>query len=740
MARQETVAEVINLTNQQDAFGYSDVNALIDRFEELKTRNEFLEEQQKTLQEKSSANGVTTVNSTQENFRIPVIYGTRRSAGQIIWVYPGEDTGDIYITVAIGEGPIQYGSKMFFNGTQVAEASDFRHNTAVRLTRYSAGQYKDTVRMEFLDGSDSANSAMLSSELGLNINWPNLACVILKLSKTSTRNPYTSGVPNIQFEFAGLIAANPNPASVLLDILTNTRYGYGLSASSFDFTTASNYFAEEVNYYGTRQQRRFTCSRIFDPNNSIQEEITSFLNEYQCFFIQNPTNGKFELIPERAQSPAYNITDDFIFGDVVIAHPDAQTSCAAVTVRFPYEQIDYSFAQQTAVNGTGSNYISVDAKGITNPYEARQLAYQMLRKSNSQKTYSFVLDKAYLSLNVGDVVTIPQGNVRIIEKRKLANLNIEVKAVSHNNDFYAVFKGALDWKLKPRIPIGGGSISVPGSGGGAITQPPGSITTPPGNTRPPAPPERTIAGAATLDDNTDWYLAYSEDGENEANTVDWIDGRQQRLYDSGVPGLYIFQVKLALHSRKYTLNKPARILCIYEHGDTQGLIHFRSGLVTRRYAHRSPETDPNDGYRVTAGTVSFGRTVDNVAGDFPGLCLVNNDGDIAGQYRFDDNAEIANSARGINHWYKNSSDPFVSPPSPDNVTFQGTSAVIGNTIEVYFLGQETVNNGNWYYIGKKSIPYYRGNITDVTAYPERYRNEALTNLTPRAAGGIGLGF
>lgn len=225
MARQETVAEVVNLTNEQDPFGFQDINALIDRFEELKIRNEFLEEQQKSLEDNSSANGTTTVTTTQENFKIPVIYGTRRTAGQVIWVYPGEETSDIYLCIAIGEGPLTAGLKMFFNGQQVAEAQDFRHNQAIYLQRPSAGQYKDTIRMEFLDGSDSSASVMLSGELGLNLSWPNLGCVVLKLSKTPTRNPYTSGVPNIQFEIQGLQGSAPNPASVLEDILTNTRYG-----------------------------------------------------------------------------------------------------------------------------------------------------------------------------------------------------------------------------------------------------------------------------------------------------------------------------------------------------------------------------------------------------------------------------------------------------------------------------------------------------------------------------------
>ena len=204
------------------------------------------------------------VNKTGNNTQIPIIYGIRRSGGNLIYLNTGgTDNEYLYGAIALSEGQVDgllqilvddqvvtFSNHNGFDNLEEAlafdgDAGDHITPPFVHTRGYTSNdeRFFDTIRVEFFDGRDTQPRSLLlaqQSDWGINHRLQGIAFCAFRLRfNTDCYN----GLPQFQFDVKGKKVFDPrtsttawsaNPALVLLDYLRNDRYGKGLADTFFD--------------------------------------------------------------------------------------------------------------------------------------------------------------------------------------------------------------------------------------------------------------------------------------------------------------------------------------------------------------------------------------------------------------------------------------------------------------------------------------------------------------------------
>ena len=128
------------------------------------------------------------VNKTSANGQIPIIYGTRKVGGTIVFLETsGTDNQYLYMAFVLGEGEINDITKIFINDNEVTFDGDLADDTERNVASSDSNYYKNSeslikVRPHF--GSDSQT-----------------ACSLLSTLTSWTSNHRLRGVAYISFRF-----------------------------------------------------------------------------------------------------------------------------------------------------------------------------------------------------------------------------------------------------------------------------------------------------------------------------------------------------------------------------------------------------------------------------------------------------------------------------------------------------------------------------------------------------------
>ena len=219
---------------------------------------------------------------------LPIIYGTRRTGGILIYQEVSSDNNLLYRVYALAEGEQQawttyvdnvaYASSKFYNSS-----SSFRHIDQTSFTG------NDT-------GLGSGSGVTLGAGWTANHLCKGIATEVLTFvfdalkrgtagdtNETEDEPFFESGLPKVEFELTGKALVDSsgssvsakNPAWQLYDYLTNTRYGCGVASSLIDtssFTTAAG-ICDQVNNSITRHQGNI----ILDSRASLLANIKNIL-------------------------------------------------------------------------------------------------------------------------------------------------------------------------------------------------------------------------------------------------------------------------------------------------------------------------------------------------------------------------------------------------------------------------------------------------------------------------------
>ena len=486
----------------------------------------------------STVTGVE-LNLSGELVNIPVVYGYRRVVPPRVFnqVKPS-DNKILYCVYALSEGYTARPDRIFVNDEQIELPASISSFNVYTITK---GTYANLIQVEFsigvtnsvamptlireITGSQTSYASFIDSMEGITY-------LVLKFTNPSTGSPFTE-LPKVTVDMFGRnirnAASHPthaagenqlggtNPADVLLDLMTNTRYGAGIPDSRIDATSLatlkSSFDTTLVLLRNGVAQKRATCNYILNTGRSVIENIRELGRQFNIIITY--ANGKFRFTPEYQASSSATITETDLIGSIVEQKPDFSVKYNKVKVTYQDPVLGYS---NNIVSYTDATALALDGKllevdlsydAVTDPYVASAIAQSVLAKSRSQSVFTFTLRKIAHQFTVGDVITISQAAkyhpttedllvaakstvVRIIAMNMNADYTFSIQAVTHSNAFYTPV---------PSAAIEYASVVQPANGGSIIAAVPTAPVVPASTNPTPPPPTPIVvapAAAATL--------------------------------------------------------------------------------------------------------------------------------------------------------------------------------------------------------------------------------------------------
>ena len=576
------------------------------------------------------------LNVSGELVNIPVVYGYRRVVPPRVFtqVKPS-DNKILYCVYALSEGYTARPDRIFVNDEQIELPSSITPFTVYTITK---GTYANLIQVEYSIGvTNSVTMPTLIREItGLQTSYASfinsmegITYVVLKFTNPSTGSPFTE-LPKVTVDMFGRnlrnAASHPthaagenqlggtNPADVLLDLLTNTRYGAGIPDSRIDATSLgtlkTSFDTTLVLLRNGVAQKRATCNYILNTGRSIIENIREVCRQFSIIITY--ANGKFRFTPEYQATSSATVTETDLIGSITEQKPDFSVIYNRVKVTYQDPVLGYSnnvvtYSDATALALDGK-LLEVDLSydAVTDPYVASAIAQQILLKSRNQSVFTFTLKKTAHQFTVGDVITISQAAkyhpttedllvaakstvVRIISMALNADYTFSIQAVTHSNTFYTPVPTAAIEYASVVQPANGGSIiaAVPT----APVVPVSTNPTPPPPTPivvAPAPAATLIRDTATVGTNTNEPLTLLGTPTVAADFYRGIFDFAERTY-AGVVGRY---QAFTAHSDRDTpdINYGWKNLAEYNAGTLTHMATFRPYL-TYRYRDTTKSAD-----------------------------------------------------------------------------------------------------------------------------------------------------
>src|SRR6056300_2056237 len=217
-------------------------------------------------------NNGALVNKFNANAHIPIIYGTRKVGGNVVFLETsGTDNQYLYMALVLGEGEIDDITSISINDNEVTWSGDLADNTQVTVNSSDANYYKapdpdssaeSLITVEPHFGSDSQTASSLLSNLSSWTSNHRLQGLSYLAIRFQWNTDAFGSIPTVHSVVKGKKVYNPNLDSTktggsgthredtsstweysdnavyqLLDYLRNDRYGMGIANEYFD----SNY-------------------------------------------------------------------------------------------------------------------------------------------------------------------------------------------------------------------------------------------------------------------------------------------------------------------------------------------------------------------------------------------------------------------------------------------------------------------------------------------------------------------
>lgn len=215
------------------------------------------------------------------------------------------------------------------------------------------------------------------------------------------------------------------PDDVLLDYLTNDRYGAGFSSSMLDQTSITdwaNYCNETVNYTDSAGNAsthlRYQIDGALSTFNDCKSNIDRICLSSGAWFTYNNKTGKFGVVAQRPATSAeltlaFEFTDENIISSVDITSTELYSLYNSVEVEFPSvinrDQTDVYFADIPANvrhPNEPDNVLKSRLEMVNSRSRVSQLANIDLNQSRVSTVVEVTGDFSTLVVDVGDVVKV----------------------------------------------------------------------------------------------------------------------------------------------------------------------------------------------------------------------------------------------------------------------------------------------------------------------------------------------
>ena len=408
------------------------------------------------------------LNKQSNDANIPVVYGERLVGGTRVFVETsGTDNQYLYVAIILAEGEINDIKGIRIDDKDVTFASSFSDGTAVEVASNDANFYKDStslIRVEPHYGTDGQSASSLLSTLsnwGSNHKLSGLAYLAIRFK---WNQDVFGSIPKIQTLIEGkkVVAYNSslvaqtaaystNPSWVLLDYLTNARYGKGLAVADIDlqsFYDASQVCVTQVTpYSGASDINIFDANAVLDTSKKIIDNTRTLLKGCRGYLPY--TSGKYRLVIETIGSASITLTEDDIFGGFSVSSPNKNDKYNRVICSYvsPDKNWQVDEVQFPPIDDSGLDVAdrhatmkSVDGgfllegrfdfgQVITSAYQAEEMAEIILRRSREAIQLSINAGGNAYDLAIGDIVNITHSSLGYSAKA------FRVISISFNEDF-----------------------------------------------------------------------------------------------------------------------------------------------------------------------------------------------------------------------------------------------------------------------------------------------------------------
>jgi hypothetical protein len=356
------------------------------------------------------------VNKQSNIEQIPVIYGTRRVGGTIVFVETsGGSNTYLYICLVLGEGEVQAIGNIYIDDVLLVSGS--RHFNYVVVDKK-------------LGTNDQAASATLTAAPSWGSTDKLSGVAYLGVRLTYNADVF-SGIPTITADVQGRKVYDPrtsttayssNPALCLRDYLTNTRYGKGLPASVIDdvtFSAAANDCDVDVDSYdGGASVKAFSCNAVILTDKTLFNNVKVILSGMQG--IMPFQNGQYRLFVEKDKASTFAFTTDNMVGGFSMAGSGKSSKFNKVTAKFINPDANWqpdSVIWPDAASATATQYLTEDSNielatevnltTVTNYYQARNIAKTVVLASRlAGIRLDITATSEALNCVVGDIVTV----------------------------------------------------------------------------------------------------------------------------------------------------------------------------------------------------------------------------------------------------------------------------------------------------------------------------------------------
>jgi hypothetical protein len=434
------------------------------------------------------------VNKFNANAHIPVVYGTRKVGGNVVFLETsGTDNQYLYMALVLSEGEVADIDAIFINDNQVTWSGDIADNTQITVGSGDANFYSGSslITCEPHFGSDSQTASSLLSTLSswtsnhrlrglcylaLRFEWnqdkfgslPTVQAVVKgkKVYNPNLDSTVTGGSGSHRADTSSTWEYSDNPILQLLDYLRNDRFGMGIANSYFDSNFADWQTATDVcdanitPYSGASQIDLMDSHAVVDTSKKAIDNVKNFIRGARAYL--NFSGGIYNVLVETTGSASITLTEDNIIGGISVKSKNKNSRYNRVIVNFtnpdknyqsdtaqfpPVDETGLASADQHATMKTADGGLLLEGRFdftmLTSPYQAQEMAEIILRRSRSSLDISLIADATALDLAVGDIVNIthatPSFSAKPFRVQGLnvnSNYTVTMQCSEHQDSFY----------------------------------------------------------------------------------------------------------------------------------------------------------------------------------------------------------------------------------------------------------------------------------------------------------------
>ena len=346
-----------------------------------------------TLRPDQNAKGIL-VNKVSSNGAIPIIYGTRKVGGNIVYLetrHLSQSTADnkfLVMALVLSEGEISSVEGVYVNDKLVTfdgalSDSTIRNVASSDTNFYDTEEDQGLIRIEAKLGSDTQTSSSLLQQGSTSNNWTSehklsgLAYLALefrwnadafgsipqvqalvkgrKIYDPRLDGTVTGGSGSHRADTSSTWAYSDNPVLQMLDYLRNDRFGMGITNSYFDsnfadWQTASNVCdttiqpldgaSFELHLFGKGYGSSTTSTSmdlmnshtVIDTAKNAIDNVKEFVRGSRSYL--NFSGGKYNILVETTGSASITLTEDNILGGINVISKNKNSRYNRVIINF----------------------------------------------------------------------------------------------------------------------------------------------------------------------------------------------------------------------------------------------------------------------------------------------------------------------------------------------------------------------------------------------------------------------